>query len=89
MIDFIALLLVAMLGAVLYWHAIESASWQAERAELLNRIMARNYTDFVYSKPTEHVETPQMYTDADEAAWHAKNRKEHPDLYPEDVEAVV
>ena len=74
---------------ILVFHAKESAAWRVERQDLLNRIMARNYAEFIYAQPTERVETPQMYTDADEAAWHEKNRKEHPDLYPEDVEAVV
>lgn len=85
------LVLVAALVAVLFYHATEAAAWRAERRDLLNRVMAKNYTDYVYAKPSESVEIPQMYTDADEVAWHKKHAKENPELYPDDanMEAIV
>lgn len=82
--------------AVSYWR--EREQWRVERADLLNRIMARNYNEFVHTVTTASVETPQMTTDEAEAkwsvthesadeAWHEENRRQHPELYPDDVTA--
>ena len=83
---FAVILLGLAFAAVLFYHAVESAAWRDERSRLLDRIMARNYTDFVYAKSPETVETPQLLTDEAEAAWHAENMKLHPELYPDEGE---
>lgn len=35
------------LGAVIYTHQVERKEWQAERKELLNRLMARDYQQYI------------------------------------------
>lgn len=101
--DIIALLVVAsaFAGAILF-HAHEASAWRVERANLLDRLMARTYQEFVYAtKPdVTEPERPQMTTDAAEAAyaqeqesldlaWHERNQREHPELYPDGIEAVA
>ena len=46
-----------------------------ERSRLLDRIMARNYAEFIYAqRPTGPVE--QLTTDEAEAAWYAASGRE-------------
>lgn len=74
--DTIAMLvLAAVLGAVIAFHLYEAKAWRAERADLLSRIMAKTYTDYVYTQPqpTAADETPQLLTDAAEAKFHAEH----------------
>lgn len=91
----------AILAATfLVYHILEARTWSHERAKLLDRIMARNYGEFVYTRTVSEAETPQMITDEAEAAyakevqtldraWHERNAKEHPELYPDGIEAVA
>ena len=77
MSETIALLVVtAAFGAAVLFHAKESAAWRAERADLLNRIMAKTYSEFVYSTKTEASETPQLTSDEAESAWYAAQARE-------------
>lgn len=64
-----------LIGAV-YVHVTESAAWRDERAELLDRVMAKTYSEFVYTATATTVETPQLTTDALEAAWYEANARE-------------
>lgn len=59
--------------------------WSTERGQLLDRIMARSYADFVHTTTVTGVETPQMTSDEAEAAWHEQNKAKHPDQYPDEA----
>lgn len=55
----------------------ERSQWNSERAQLLDRLMARNWGEYVAGTRTiEAPETPQLTTDEAEAAWYAAQRQE-------------
>lgn len=68
-------------------HARERSEWTQERSRLLDRIMARSYTDFVYTTKTEaEADTTAIAPEAPDLAWHEQNFKDHPEQYPDGVE---
>lgn len=74
MVETVALLvLAAALAGLGFFHYREAQAWRAERAQLLDRIMARSYTDYVYATKPETAEPPQLLTDSDEAKWYAEH----------------
>lgn len=87
------------LAAAIALYAVESRAWRAERRDLLNRVMARNYNEYAHTVTATTSETPQMTSDEAEAAWaiahateadaawHAENRRLHPELYPDEEAA--
>jgi len=42
-----------VIGCLVAWVVHQSRQWQAERQEMLNRIMARDYREFVANEPKE------------------------------------
>lgn len=73
----IALLVIsAAFGAAVLFHLWEAKAWRAERANLLDRLMARTYQEFVYSTKPDTTETPQLTTDEAEQAWYAAHERE-------------
>jgi hypothetical protein len=83
-IDTIALLvLAAALAGLGYFHWREAQAWRTERADLLNRLMARTYQEFVYSTPPDTTVATPPPPDISDQAWHEKNRDAHPDQYPD------
>lgn len=79
MTEVLALILMgAALGAVLFIHEIEKRGWRAERADLLNRLMVKNWTEYqaMTQQPTED-NTPQLTTEEAEAAWYAAQQRQY------------
>lgn len=83
----IDLALAILVVTLLAYHIFMERAWSKERGQLLNRIMAKSYNEFVYTATTTTAETPQMTTDEAEAAWHEQNKAKHPELYPDEVAA--
>jgi len=66
-----AILTALLVGAVFFYRA-ESQAWRAERAQLLDRLMARDFDSYrAASYTTPHVDIPQLTSDQAEAAWYA------------------
>ena len=49
----LAVLCLIVIGCLVAWVAYQSKQWQEERREMLNRIMARDYREFVSNEPKE------------------------------------
>lgn len=47
----LAVLCLIVIGCLVAWVVYQSQQWQAERKDLLNRIMARDYREFVDNEP--------------------------------------
>lgn len=74
MIDLAFAILAATL---LVYHVLEARSWSRERAQLLDRLMARNWGEYVAGvRAVDESDTPQLTTDAIEAAWYSAKERE-------------
>lgn len=66
----------ALIAAVFFYHR-ESAAWRAERADLLNRLMARDWTEYrAMTHEPPHYQIPQFSTDELESLWYESQRRE-------------
>lgn len=71
----IDLALAILVVTLLVYHLLEARIWARERGELLNRVMARTYQEFVYKAPAQD-DTPQLTTDALETLWYEAQQRE-------------
>ncbi len=79
MIEIVSILVVGALAVTTaYAAAHERAAWQRERADLLDRLMSRDWTAYAALTRQEapNVELEQMTTDEIEAAWYKAHERE-------------
>ena len=78
MIEALALaLLGAAFGAALLFYRQESMAWRVERADLLNRLMVKDWTEYrAMIQPQTRTVVPSFATDEEEAAWWTAKQRE-------------
>lgn len=73
----VAIPLTAALIAAVFFYRAEAQAWRAERADLLNRIMAKDWQEYraaTFDAP--HHAIPQFSTDELEAQWFTAHARE-------------
>lgn len=72
-----------LIGSVVFYLR-ESRTWNAERSQLLDRIMSRDFTGYIAGTRTvKHEPQRQLLSDEEEAAWYSTNRGDITDGRPE------
>jgi len=76
-VSIVAVVFMALAVVAIAFHLREAEAWRKERSDLLARIMARSWGEYV-SGTTALPQNPleQLSTDEIEAAWYAKKSRE-------------